>query len=131
MSGNKTEKPTRKRREEAARKGQSFRSRDFIVACLTLGGTAYLASFASLKALMEVFGQAVSFHFQISIADYTEQVIRSGMKTVLPFLALCLFCSALPSVLQTGFVLATKALQPRLSALDPAKGIKKSSVSGP
>ncbi|HAV9130719.1 TPA: EscU/YscU/HrcU family type III secretion system export apparatus switch protein [Escherichia coli] len=125
MSGNKTEKPTRKRREETARKGQSFRSRDFIVACLTLGGTAYLASVASLRSLMEVLGQAISFHFQINIADYTEQVFCSGMKIILPFLALCLFCSALPSILQTGFVLATKALQPRLSALDPTKGIKK------
>ena len=57
---------------------------------------------------MEVLGQAVSFHFQINIADYTEQVFCSGMKIILPFLALCLFCSALPSILQTGFVLATK-----------------------
>lgn len=39
---------------------------------------------------MEVLGQAVSFHFQINIADYTEQVFCSGMKIILPFLALCL-----------------------------------------
>lgn len=125
MSGNKTEKPTRKRRDEAAKKGQSFRSKDFIVACLTLGGTAYLASFASLRELMEAFGQAVSFNFQISIVDYAERVFLIGIKIVLPFLALCLFFSVLPSVLQTGFVLATKALKLQLSALNPVKGIKK------
>ncbi|HCZ4708604.1 TPA: EscU/YscU/HrcU family type III secretion system export apparatus switch protein [Salmonella enterica subsp. enterica serovar Saintpaul str. CFSAN004144] len=125
MSGNKTEKPTRKRREEAAKKGQSFRSKDFIIACLMLMGAAYLASFVSLRELMEAFGQAVSFNFQISIVDYTERVFLIGIKTVLPFLALCIFFSVLPSLLQTGFVLATKALKLQLSALNPVKGIKK------
>ena len=74
---------------------------------------------------MAVFGQAFSFNFRISITDYTEQVFRSGLKVFLPFFMMCLFFSVLPSVLQTGFVLATKAVKFQLSALNPAKGIKK------
>ncbi|HBW2633968.1 TPA: EscU/YscU/HrcU family type III secretion system export apparatus switch protein, partial [Salmonella enterica subsp. enterica] len=38
MSSNKTEKPTKKRLEDSAKKGQSFKSKDLIIACLTLGG---------------------------------------------------------------------------------------------
>ncbi|XLM22873.1 EscU/YscU/HrcU family type III secretion system export apparatus switch protein, partial [Chromobacterium piscinae] len=37
---------------DAAKKGQSFKSRDLVVACLTLCGVAYLVSFGSLVELM-------------------------------------------------------------------------------
>lgn len=122
---NKTEKPTRKRKEEAAKKGQSFKSKDLIVACLTLGGGAYLVSFASLKDFMDVFGLAVSFNDQESVTDYAKIVFGVGLKFIIPFIALCFVFSTLPSVLQTGFVLATKALKLQLSALNPAQGFKK------
>lgn len=51
MSSNKTEKPTKKRLEDSAKKGQSFKSKDLIIACLTLGGIAYLVSYAHLMSL--------------------------------------------------------------------------------
>ncbi|HAK5293737.1 TPA: EscU/YscU/HrcU family type III secretion system export apparatus switch protein [Salmonella enterica] len=125
MSANKTEKPTKKRLEETTKKGQSFKSKDFIVACLTLSGTVYLVSFTSLREMMGVFVQATTFGFNTGIWDYTKLVFWSGLKFLIPFLVLCVCVSALPSMLQVGFVLATKALKPQLSALNPAKGIKK------
>lgn len=41
---------------------------------------------------------------------------------------LCLVCSALPALLQAGFVLATEALKPNLSALNPVEGAKTFSM---
>lgn len=53
MSSNKTEKPTKKRLEDSAKKGQSFKSKDLIIACLTLGGIAYLVSYGSFNEFMD------------------------------------------------------------------------------
>ncbi len=49
MSSNKTEKPTQKKLKDSAKKGQSFKTKDFIIACLMLAGVQYLISFASFK----------------------------------------------------------------------------------
>ncbi|MDI8752142.1 hypothetical protein MJH54_34445, partial [Salmonella enterica subsp. enterica serovar Montevideo] len=39
-------------------------------------------------------------------------VFGIGLKYLIPFMLLCLVCSALPALLQAGFVLATEALKP-------------------
>nr|WP_282490723.1 MULTISPECIES: EscU/YscU/HrcU family type III secretion system export apparatus switch protein [Providencia] len=125
MSSNKTEQPTRKRLEEAKKKGQSFKSKDFIVACLTLGGILYLVSFSSFDEFMGMIRIFLQSENPQSITDYSKAVFMLGMKFLLPFIALCVFISALPALLQVGFVLATEALKLNLSALNPVQGVKK------
>ncbi|KVT72958.1 EscU/YscU/HrcU family type III secretion system export apparatus switch protein [Burkholderia ubonensis] len=122
---NKTEKPTRKRLQDAAKKGQSFKSRDLIVACLTLCGVAYLVSFGSLVELMGVFRQALDDGFQQDMQRYAQAVFWLGLKLLLPVLLLCVAASVLPTLLQTGFVLASEALKFDLSVLNPVNGFKK------
>lgn len=125
MSSNKTEQPTRKRLEESSKKGQSFKSKDLIITCLTLGGVAYLVSYASFNEFMSIIKSIVDNNFEQNIADYSLAVFWIALKYMLPFLLLCLFCSALPALLQAGFVLATEALKINLSALNPVEGVKK------
>ncbi|KVP30323.1 EscU/YscU/HrcU family type III secretion system export apparatus switch protein [Burkholderia ubonensis] len=122
---NKTEKPTRKRLQDAAKKGQSFKSRDLIVACLTLCGVAYLVSFGSLVELMGAFRQALDDGFRQDMQRYAQAVFWLGVKLFLPILLLCVAASVLPTLLQTGFVLASKALKFDLSVLNPVNGFKK------
>lgn len=122
---NKTEKPTRKRLQDAAKKGQSFKSRDLIVACLTLCGVAYLVSFGSLVELMGAFRQVLEDGFKQDMQGYAQAVFWLGLKLLLPILLLCVLASALPALLQTGFVLASEALKFDLSALNPVNGFKK------
>ncbi|WP_046155942.1 EscU/YscU/HrcU family type III secretion system export apparatus switch protein [Chromobacterium vaccinii] len=121
----KTEKPTHKRLRDSAKKGQSFKSKDLIVACLTLAGVVYLVSFGSLVELMGVFRQAVAHGFQLGMQGYAMAVVWLGIKLLLPIFLLCVLASALPSLLLSGFVLATEALKLNLEALNPVQGFKK------
>lgn len=122
---NKTEQPTRKRLQDAAKKGQSFKSRDLVVACLTLCGVAYLVSFGSLVELMGAFRQVIAGGFQQDMQGYAQAVAWLGIKLLLPIFLLCIVASALPSLLQSGFVLASEALKLNLEALNPVNGFKK------
>ncbi|KUM05624.1 EscU/YscU/HrcU family type III secretion system export apparatus switch protein [Chromobacterium subtsugae] len=122
---NKTEQPTRKRLRDSAKKGQSFKSRDLVVACLTLCGVAYLVSFGSLVELMGAFRQAIAGGFSLDMAGYAKTVAWLGLKLLLPIFLLCVAASALPALLQSGFVLASEALKLNLSALNPVNGFKK------
>ncbi|OHX10794.1 EscU/YscU/HrcU family type III secretion system export apparatus switch protein [Chromobacterium sphagni] len=122
---NKTEQPTRKRLQDSAKKGQSFKSRDLVVACLTLCGVAYLVSFGSLVELMGAFRQAIAGGFSLDMAGYAKAVAWLGLKLLLPIFLLCVAASALPALLQSGFVLASEALKLNLSALNPVNGFKK------
>ncbi|MEO4026465.1 EscU/YscU/HrcU family type III secretion system export apparatus switch protein [Chromobacterium vaccinii] len=121
----KTEKPTHKHLRDSAKKGQSFKSKDLIVACLTLAGVVYLVSFGSLVELMGVFRQAVAHGFQLGMQGYAMAVAWLGIKLLLPIFLLCVLASALPSLLLSGFVLATEALKLNLEALNPVQGFKK------
>ena len=121
----KTEQPTRKRLQDAAQKGQSFKTRDLIVACLTLSGVAYLDSFGSLLEFMGVFRQIIANGFQQEMQGYAHNVVWIGLKLLLPVFLVCIAASALPSLLQSGFVLASEALKFNLEALNPVNGFKK------
>ncbi|EFO0741080.1 EscU/YscU/HrcU family type III secretion system export apparatus switch protein, partial [Escherichia coli] len=44
MMANKTEKPTAKRLKDAADKGNSLKSKDFIIACIILFGGIYITN---------------------------------------------------------------------------------------
>ncbi|VTR36337.1 Surface presentation of antigens protein spaS [Serratia fonticola] len=52
-------------------------------------------------------------------------VFWEGIKIFLPFLMMCIFSSMFPTLLQTGFLIATKALKINFDSLNPTQGIKK------
>lgn len=80
MSSNKTEKPTKKRLEDSAKKGQSFKSKDLIIACLTLGGIAYLVSYGSFNEFMGIIKIIIADNFDQSMADYSLAVFWDRVK---------------------------------------------------
>lgn len=125
MSGSKTEKPTPKKKREAAEKGQSFKSKDLIISCLILFGVQYLVSFTGAVDLMVLWRRVIENGFTSDTEGYARAVLWSGVKIFLPFFLLCVAASALPALLQTGFKLASKALKINFSALNPVNGFKK------
>lgn len=125
MSGSKTEKPTPKKKREAAEKGQSFKSKDLIISCLILVGVQYLVSFTGAIDLMILWRRAIENGFTSDTEGYARAVLWSGVKIFLPFFLLCVAASALPALLQTGFKIASKALKINFSALNPVNGFKK------
>ncbi|MFP2240070.1 EscU/YscU/HrcU family type III secretion system export apparatus switch protein [Pseudescherichia vulneris] len=125
MSGSKTEQPTPKKKKEAAEKGQSFKSKDLIISCLILLGVQYLINTQDAVELMTLLRRVIENGFANDMEGYAKAVFWTGIKIFLPFLLLCIVASALPALLQTGFLLASKALKLNFSALNPVNGFKK------
>lgn len=125
MAQEKTEQPTHKKLEDAAKRGQSFKSRDLVATCLLLFGIGSIASLGSLVGLMDVYKRIIAHGFDQNIGDYALEVVLVGLKIFLPILGVCILASSLPSLLQTKFVLATEAIKLNFEALNPVNGFKK------
>lgn len=125
MSGNKTEQPTAKKRKDAAQKGQSFKSKELIIICLTLTGFGYIYNVVDLTQVTALWKNSIDNQFTLPLDDYVKAVSLTGLKILLPLLLICILGSALPTLLQTGFVIAMKALKINFSAFNPVNGVKK------
>lgn len=125
MSGSKSELPTQKKKDDSAKKGQSFKSRDLTVACLMVCGVVFLTSFGSLVELMALYRQAIENGFQQNFHQFGMQALQTGLKIIVPIILVCVVASALPSLLQTRFVLAAQAIKLNFDALNPVNGFKK------
>lgn len=130
--GEKTEKATPKRRQEARRKGQVAKSQD-------LGGAAVLiASLLSLSTL----GPAAWGHMRdamlssLSLIATPDVVDRGGISKLLvstmtdaalaiaPIAFVCMVAGVLTGVLQVGWKPSAQALKPDPKRLNPLKGAK-------
>lgn len=125
MAGSKTEKATPKKKKDAAKKGQSFKSKDLIISCLILFGAQYLINFTAVAELMTLWRRIIETGFTHDLTDYAKVVFWAALKIFIPFLLLCIAASALPTLLQTGFLIASKALKINFGALNPVNGFKK------
>ncbi|MEB0140385.1 MULTISPECIES: EscU/YscU/HrcU family type III secretion system export apparatus switch protein [unclassified Undibacterium] len=125
MAASKSELPTEKKKSDSAKKGQSFKSRDLITACLLLSGLSFVIWYVSLSELMLLYRETIANQFKQGIAEYSGQVLWLSLKIILPVVGVCLIASALPTLLQTKFVLAFDALKLNFDALNPVNGFKK------
>ncbi|EFE6858624.1 EscU/YscU/HrcU family type III secretion system export apparatus switch protein, partial [Escherichia coli] len=122
---NKTEKPTAKRLKDAADKGNSLKSKDFIIACIILFGGIYITNIDVLLEMSEAVINIMHGKFDNNIHSYTLEMIYLGFRLVFPFIFICILAGALPALFQIGFRLATKAIKFNLQALNPVSGFKK------
>ena len=130
--GDKTEKATPKRRDEARKKGQVAKSQDLN------GAIVLLASLLSLSAL----GPAAWRHMRdamvnslalISTPEVIDQqgygrVLASAMTdaglAILPIAMVCMAAGVVTGVLQVGWKPSTGVLKPDFKKIDPLKGAK-------
>jgi type III secretion protein U len=129
-SGEKTEQPTQKRQDEARSQGQVVRSADVVT---TLSTIAVLATVMWLVPGMasdvESFARGC-FNAAGGRDEKALQVILSAatglfLKLVLPVALASIVAVVLANVGQTGFVFASKAIEPSISKLNPFEGVKK------
>ncbi|WP_130833486.1 EscU/YscU/HrcU family type III secretion system export apparatus switch protein [[Erwinia] mediterraneensis] len=125
MSTNKTEKPTPKKLKDAGLKGQSFKSKDLITTCLILTGGEFILHSSLFSGFAPDMIKIISSGFTLAPQEYARAVFIGALQLLLPVILLCILASALPSLLQTGFRLATKALKINFAALNPVNGVKK------
>ncbi|WP_440875247.1 flagellar biosynthesis protein FlhB [Thalassotalea sp. PLHSN55] len=131
-SQEKTENASQQKIDKARKEGQLARSKELNTAGLLLmGGIAFLW-FA--PKFSEMLTKLTTRQFQLDryatretgvMAQYFTQAIIDMLMVIVPFIAflnlLLLFLSLIPG----GYVFALKAVQPKLSKLNPLKGLKR------
>ena len=131
--GEKTEKATPKKRNDERKKGNVFMSRDAVAVATLLG------SFAVLRATAHVYPQKLGSFMEhcleltrepsAEVLTYVSELAFQGIllvvTTVGPVLAVALFCAVAATFAQTKFLIATEPLKPKLSKLNPLKGLKR------
>lgn len=136
-TGDKTEKATPKRRQDARKKGQVAKSMDFN------GGLVVLAGFAALGvwgdnlvrqcevAMRGTFALMATPEVvvQESVAKLMMETGRSAMLAVAPIALACVVAGVLASVAQVGLKPSAFALKPDPKRMNPLQGAKN--IFGP
>jgi flagellar biosynthetic protein FlhB len=125
--GEKTEAPTPRRRQEAREQGQVARSQDLTGAVLVIGVILLLNAFGQdlVKALRALLAETLSLRTPdaSAAAPHSIQSLARVATALAPVLAGVVLLIVLANLLQVGFTLNLKRLQPNLGALNPLKGI--------
>ncbi|MBB3211532.1 type III secretion protein U [Herbaspirillum sp. Sphag1AN] len=125
MSARKGEKPTRKKLRDAAKKGQTFKARDLVAACLSLCGVLFIVWFGSFDEIGSSIVAVIKSGFTLNMHEYVITVFLLGFKSLAPIIVISIIATALPSVLQSGFNVAPEALKLNFGAISPSKGLKR------
>lgn len=133
MAQDRTEAPTKRRIEDARKRGQVAHSKevDTALAMLAAFGVMRLTgqhSWDAMRALM-TDSFAVLERDDIATVDLTSAVgldlVLRGLVILMPLFGAVIAVSLLGGFLQTGFVFSTQALTPKLSKLNPITGAKR------
>jgi len=128
----RTEQATPKRLEEARKKGQIARSKELNMAAIMIAGSTVL--FAGGPRLGEFFVDLMSRRLSFDAAwlrhpDYMilglEQAALSALGAFAPFLLIAFVAAVLGGVAVGGWSFSPSPMAPKLSKLDPIKGLKR------
>tara|TARA_B100001057_G_scaffold63189_1_gene56687 strand:+ start:737 stop:1849 length:1113 start_codon:yes stop_codon:yes gene_type:complete len=128
----KTEPPTDKKLSEARSKGNFAKAPEIGMTMTLLAGLVVILFYAPGKALEMMSLTRSIFENLGSITSTQEGVAHTLTHSyytlgliVLPMLAFCFTASFIAEGLQTGFRLTPKAIEPKLSKLNPISGAKR------
>jgi len=126
----KTEQPTPRRREEARRKGEVAKSRELPSVAVLLSGLITLTFFGSymyshIHSIMRGSFSLITLN-DLNIVDFmvfAQEMINLFILALTPLLAAVFVTAILSNIMQVGFVLSAESIKPKLSKLDPIKGL--------
>lgn len=132
MAGARTEEPTRKRIEDARKRGQVPHSREVDTAIVLLASLAALRFgggrvWSGMEALLRD-SFAILDHDPLN-TELTAMVgldlLWRATMILLPLMATILAVAVIGGLAQTGGVVSTQAIKPQMSRLNPLKGAKR------
>lgn len=134
-SGEKTEEPTAKRRQDAREEGNIPRSAEVNSVFVLLAAVIYLrfgfpllyqtmndATLLAIRAITP--GMARNFDLKIIQPLWNESLVLF-FKGMLPVSLTILFFGLVSNLLQVGFLFTTKPLQPKWSKINPISGAQR------
>lgn len=126
----KTEQATSKKLQEARDEGQIPRSRELntLVMLLVSGAAFLLLGKDIIAGLTEIYRSSFTFERDIIfdagiLPEMFWQAVNSGIKAVLPLLAVLVVAAIIAPMALGGWAFSTKALTPKLDRMDPIKGL--------
>jgi flagellar biosynthesis protein FlhB len=130
--GDKTEKATPKKKEEARKKGQVARSMDLNGAVVLLAALLALSAFAPgmYRRMADATREILRYVSQPEIVaregvgEVLSTVAEAWLLSLLPIAAVCMVAGLLVSILQVGFKPSPQALKPEMKKLNPLQGAK-------
>ena len=133
-SGDKTEKPTPKRRQKAREEGQVVQSQELGTAFLFI--TVFIALRIFAPMMINRISGVMHYNFTLNylMVDFTnisfssEFIWQMFFQIILIFLPLALVVMGVGlfiNIIQVGWKPTSKPLKPKFSKLNPIKGIKK------
>lgn len=127
----KTERPTQKRLNEARREGNVPRSMEMNSAAVLVAGMSTLLLFGGwLMNRLMTFSTGVFLRLgEVGVDATNFQGYIKGtafwlLKSLMPFFLVVAVTGILINLIQIGPLFTTKAVQPKLSKLNPLKGLK-------
>jgi len=128
----KTEEATPRRKEKAREEGQVARSRELNTFLLLLGGVIGLYSMGKMlyDQLGAVMEQAFLFERRQAM-ESTPMLVNAldlGQRTLfamMPLFLLLVIIALVAPGLMGGWLISAKSMQPKLSKLNPIKGVKR------
>ena len=132
-AGDKTEKPTPKRRDEARKKGQVARSMDMNGAIVLMASLMVLSAmaprmFESLKLMMATTLAAIATPEVVTkdgLGPIVSSITMTTVKIVGPIAAVCLVAGVLVNLAQVRWKPSAQPLKPKFSKLNPLSGAKQ------
>ncbi|MGE6753097.1 flagellar biosynthesis protein FlhB [Rossellomorea sp. NPDC071047] len=132
FSGEKTEKATPKKRDDARKKGQTAKSQDVNTAIILLAVFLFLTFSASYigNIVFDLFNQTFQEYMLMELTENTVQVITMDIMKELalllgPIMIVALLAGLFSNYIQVGVMFTTKPLEPKLEKIDPIKGFKR------
>lgn len=132
FAGEKTEKATPRRREEARKKGQVFKSIDLNSAVILIVAFATLnAMFPSMIQTMQAF--TAKYLANGSLYDLTPTTMHEMfidcvimlVKATLPLIGATALAALLINLIQVGFLFTGESMSPDLQRIDPIQGFTR------
>jgi type III secretion protein U len=131
MSDEKTEEPTKKKLDDAKKKGQSPKSQDVnaavsvfgVMTCLIAAGENMIDGLRRIVAIgFDHMAEVRSDDQMLALA--LDMTMRS-MQVVLPVVATSVMLGLVSSFAQVGFNVSFEPISPNFEKLNPAEGLKK------
>ena len=110
--------------EDAAEKGQSYKSRDIVAAIIIAAGVLGMGVI-SFSEVGELFKDFIAHSEKISTAYVMDRIVRLFLELTIPFVMICIVATIIPSLAQSKFVFAFEAIKFDFDSLNPVNGFKK------
>ncbi|PWU68858.1 flagellar biosynthesis protein FlhB [Gracilibacillus dipsosauri] len=132
FAGEKTEKATPKKRQDARKKGQVAKSQDVNTAILLF--LVFIVLFVtgnSFKTMMtDMYSKSFTeyIHLEVTEDQVFEIFLDFGWQialTIAPILLIAIVAGLASNFLQVGFLFTTEPLKMKLSKIDPIQGAKR------